>query len=311
MRQEKGRSSSKDTLEQEEDEAELTRVLADNEGTDDEDDHSNEDDSKEQGSDQSVSSSEAKIAQDTTSDLFVLDDTGNEDAVFAVAGNESTKKRSRNRRKKKVTEGNALTKLLPGYIAPMQLNASSLDKFRPVGGMKELQRQAERSDVSTRGFVKEATLRHAQIMQTKSMDLSTSKYVNAYASFKKGTKRAPPTTAGAGWFHMKPTPMTEELKADMAVIKNRNYLDPKKFYKSADQFSNILQAGTVIEGSSEFFSSRLTKKQRRTNLTDEIMADPTLADYTKNKFKSMSQEKTRESQKRSKIHRPKRGKRGF
>jgi Fcf2 pre-rRNA processing len=244
------------------------------------------------------------------SDLFVLDNTGHEGLALA-AGNGKVNKRRRNRRKTKSTEGNSLTKLLPGYTAPMRLNTSSLDKYRPAGGIKALQRQAERSDVSTRDFVKEATEKHAQIMKTKTIELSTSKYANAYASFKKGVKRAPDSTAGAGWFHMKPTPMSEELKADISVIRNRNYLDPKRFYKSADKFSTMIQVGTVIEGSAEFFSSRLTKKQRRSNLTEEIMADPASADYARNKFRSMAQEKTRESQKRSRVHRPKRSKRGF
>ena len=244
------------------------------------------------------------------SDLFVLDNTGDEGLALA-AGNGKVNKRRRNRRKTKSAEGNSLTKLLPGYTAPMRLNTSSLDKYRPAGGIKALQRQAERSDVSTRDFVKEATEKHAQIMKTKTIELSTSKYANAYASFKKGVKRAPDSTAGAGWFRMKPTPMSEELKADISVIRNRNYLDPKRFYKSADKFSTMIQVGTVIEGSAEFFSSRLTKKQRRSNLTEEIMADPASADYARNKFRSMAQEKTRESQKRSRVHRPKRSKRGF
>jgi hypothetical protein len=254
-------------------------------------------------------SPEDEIVQNAP-DLFVLDKTGDEVAVHTTENGISMKRR-RNRRKKIPTEGNVLTKLLPGYTAPMRLNTSSLDKYRPAGGIKALQRQAERSDISTKGFVKEATNAHAQIMQTKTTELSTSKYANAYASFKKGTKRAPEKTAGAGWFDMKPTPMSEELKADMAVIRNRNYLDPKKFFKSADKFSSIVQVGTVIEGSAEFYSSRLTKKQRRSNLTEEIMADPASADYARNKFRSMAQEKTRESQKRSKVHRPKRSKRGF
>jgi hypothetical protein len=103
--------------------------------------------------------------------------------------------------------------------------------------------------------------------------------------------------------------MTEELKNDLSVIRDRNYLDPKKFYKSADKQGNIVQLGTVIEGAAEYYSGRLTKKQRRSNFTEEIMADPDSANYAKKKFRSMAQEKTREAQQRKRIHRPKRGKR--
>ena len=311
-RRRKGRSDPKDNSEQE-NEGEMTVSVNVKFAVADETAEADEDQSSEGAGvhkPQTSESPEDEQPVQDASDLFVLDNNGDEGLVVS-AGNGKSNKKSRNRTKKNTTEGNSLTKLLPGYTAPMRLNTSSLDKYRPVGGIKALQRQAERSDVSTRDFVKEATEKHAQVMKTKMMEFSTSKYVNAYASFKKGVKRAPDSTAGAGWFHMKPTPMSEELKADMSVIRNRNYLDPKRFYKSADKFSNMVQVGTVIEGSAEFFSSRLTKKQRRSNLTEEIMADPATADYARNKFRSMAQEKTRESQKRSRVHRPKRSKRGF
>ena len=80
----------------------------------------------------------------------------------------------------------------------------------------------------------------------------------------------------------------------MALIRNRNYLDPKRFYKSADKQQGgkaIVQAGTVIEGPTEFYSSRLSKKQRRSNLVDEVMADPESSTWAKQKFKTMQQEK--------------------
>ena len=91
--------------------------------------------------------------------------------------------------------------------------------------------------------------------------------------------------------------MTEDLERDLTLIRNRNYLDPKRFYKSADSAHRggksqpLLQRGTVIEGPTEFYSSRLTKKQRRTNLVDEIMADRETAGWAQQKFRKMQQEK--------------------
>ena len=100
---------------------------------------------------------------------------------------------------------------------------------------------------------------------------------------------------------MKPTAVTEELERDMALIRNRNYLDPKRFYKSADNprpgMKTVVQAGTVIEGPTEFYSSRLTKKQRRSNLVDEVMADPESAQWAQQKYKRMQQEKNEQSRK--------------
>ena len=104
---------------------------------------------------------------------------------------------------------------------------------------------------------------------------------------------------GDGWFGMRPSPMTNEVKNDLALIRNRNYLDPKRFYKSADvqsgKHKNMVQVGTVIEGA--FSSSRLTKKQRRSNLTDEVLADAALSSYAQTKFRNMQREKTAASKK--------------
>lgn len=200
--------------------------------------------------------------------------------------------------KGKSSQRNLLTHLIPGYTAPMKLDSSSLDRFRPAGGIRELQKRAERTDKSTKDFVLEATTQHTNAMQKTPNGFLPKSYADSYSSFKRGSKRPPDTSAGKGWFGMTPTEMTEELKTDLAVIRNRTYLDPKRFYKSTDKHHKVVQVGTVIEGPSEYFSSRLTKKQRRNNLTEEIMADPENANYAKNKFKQMSREKTRQTQMR-------------
>lgn len=38
--------------------------------------------------------------------------------------------------------------------------------------------------------------------------------------------------------------------------------------------------GTVVEGASEFYSSRLARKERKQTFTEEIMTDPQLAQVT-------------------------------
>ena len=207
---------------------------------------------------------------------------------------------------------NELTKLIPGYVAPLKLGTSSLDSYRPTGGLAELCKRAQQSDASTAGFVVNAAEPHARTMKRGPNGCVPSTYASLYSSFKHGTKPAPDHSAGAGWFGMVPTPVTDELKTDLAVIRNRNYLDPKRFYKSADNSKNkVMQLGTVIEGSAEFYSSRLTKKQRRTNLTEEIMADPVAAEYTKSKYKKMQQAKSEKGRRFSKKKLSKRARRGY
>jgi hypothetical protein len=249
-------------------------------------------------------------ADDKDSDDSDSDKDDNAEEKIDSSG-EKVDRKKRDSVKKTKDKGprNDLTHLLPGYTATMKLNTASLDKYRPSGGLSELQRKAERTDKSTKDFVVEATSKHTSAMQNSNNGLLSTSYTSAYASFKKGTKRQPDTSAGSGWFGMKPTAMTDELKTDLAIIKNRTYLDPKRFYKSSDKFGKVLQVGTVIEGATEFYSSRLTKKQRRSNLAEEIMADPASADYTKNKFKKMQQSKWEEAKKRPNFKSKRRGKR--
>ena len=203
---------------------------------------------------------------------------------------------------------NALTSLIPGYTAPMRLDSSSLDKYRC--SMKELGKRAEKTDASTKDFSLEAIAKTAgnSMARTKEGFLPKS-YTAAYSHFKKGTKKAVDESAGKGWFGMKPSAMTEDLKTDLALIRNRTYLDPKRFYKSTDKHHSVVQVGTVIEGASEFYSSRLTKKERRTNLTEELMADQATLDYAKNKFLKMGREKARQAELRK--HRPKKRKKFY
>lgn len=230
----------------------------------------------------------------------------------ATAALSKAPKATRDESVSSLESGNELTKLIPGYVAPLKLDTSSLDRYRPSGGLAELCRRAEQTDASTSGFVLNAAETHARAMKKTSNGFMPTTYASLYSSFKQGIKHAPDNSAGKGWFGMVPTPMTEELKTDLSVIRNRNYLDPKRFYKSADKTkNNIIQLGTVIEGSAEFYSSRLTKKQRRSNLTEEIMADPATADYTKNKYKAMQQKKSEKGRNYYKKKLSKRARRGY
>ena len=205
--------------------------------------------------------------------------------------------------------GNELSHVIPGYTAPMKLEAKSLDGMS-VATLKQLRRQAARSDSSA--FVPSVILKRQEetfdpvaaaskvrtpssISIEKKAERVTKIPTTFSSSFTKKARRQHDNTAGNGWFNMNPTAMTDELKADLSIIANRNYLDPKKFYKSSDKFDGkVLQVGTVIEGSSEFFSSRLVKRDRRQNLTEEIMADSGVSNYAKRKYTEMQQDRRRQ-----------------
>ena len=111
-----------------------------------------------------------------------------------------------------------------------------------------------------------------------------------------------------------------KLKQDIKMIQMRNYMDPKRywfaaylqyalcgiwtdctnllglllirFYKNPDKMGNILHTGTVIEGPSEYKSSRLTNRERKQTIVDEILGDKKIKDYSKKKFLEIQTEKT-------------------
>jgi hypothetical protein len=54
----------------------------------------------------------------------------------------------------------------------------------------------------------------------------------------------------------------------------------------------VLHVGTVIEGPSEYFSSRLSRKERKQTIVEEILGDRTLIDYSKRKYSEIQIEKS-------------------
>ncbi|KAK9165844.1 hypothetical protein Scep_001035 [Stephania cephalantha] len=101
-------------------------------------------------------------------------------------------------------------------------------------------------------------------------------------------------TAGASWFDMPAQTITPELKNDLQILKLRSVIDPKRHYKKGDLKSKTLpkyfQVGTVIESASEFFSGRLTKKERKATLADELLSDNHLGTYRKRKVREIEKE---------------------
>jgi hypothetical protein len=197
-------------------------------------------------------------------------------------------------KKQQKKKKNELSKLIPGYTAPLRLVSSSC-----ALGLAELQKRAVQQDAAVR-------------------QCATRNVVNK--SFKTGRSIQPnhqaDATMGPGWFHMRPTPMTVDVQRDLQLIRNRNYLDPKRFYKKQDsnkKHSNNtnVQVGTVVEGAAEYYSSRLTKKQRCGNyLTDQILLgkgdNDNGSSYVLSKYKTMQQEKTLQHKKSKRKRRGRR-----
>jgi hypothetical protein len=82
--------------------------------------------------------------------------------------------------------------------------------------------------------------------------------------------------------------VTPELKRDLQLIHMRGTLDPKRMYKRPGKFKipEYSQVGRIVEGPTEFFSSRLTNKERKRTLVDEALD----AEATSGKLKKRYQE---------------------
>lgn len=102
-------------------------------------------------------------------------------------------------------------------------------------------------------------------------------------------------TKGPGWFNLPAPEVTEELKNDLQVLKMRSALDPKHFYKKNDMevLPKYFQVGRIMDSALDHVNERLTKKQRKRTMVDELLADAEFQKYNKKKYKEIVDEKRR------------------
>ena len=112
---------------------------------------------------------------------------------------------------------------------------------------------------------------------------------------KKQRKRDREKSKGEKWFNLPATELTEEVKRDLKVIQMRSALDPKHFYKRNDMqgLPKYFQIGKVMDSPLEYYNGRLTNKERKRTIVDELMADAEFAKYNKRKYKEIIEEKNK------------------
>ncbi|KAJ4457310.1 putative Fcf2 pre-rRNA processing protein [Paratrimastix pyriformis] len=88
---------------------------------------------------------------------------------------------------------------------------------------------------------------------------------------------------------MATTQMTPEIAGDLRLLQYRKFLDPKQFYKSTGKKKppKFFQVGEIVEGASEFYSSRLTKRERKQTMVDEMIDNERLHSYAAKKMKEI------------------------
>lgn len=96
------------------------------------------------------------------------------------------------------------------------------------------------------------------------------------------------------WFDLPLGKLTPELKMDLQLLQMRNYIDPKHHYKrsKSKELPKYFQVGRVVESAADFYSSRLTNKERKSTFVDELLDDQALKKYSKRKFLEIQKAKT-------------------
>lgn len=107
-----------------------------------------------------------------------------------------------------------------------------------------------------------------------------------------GAKRA---QAAEDWFTL-PKPdgeMLAKAQRDLVLIKHRSALDPKRHYKK-DRWKvpERFAIGTIVENKTEFFSSRMTNKERKSTILESLMSDKDTTGYFKRKYAEIQVKKT-------------------
>lgn len=109
---------------------------------------------------------------------------------------------------------------------------------------------------------------------------------------QSNTAKQTQDTAGPNWFNLPKTQMTAEFKRDWQMLRIRGVLDPKHQKKalraSAPQYS---QVGEIVAGPTEFFSARMSRKERKQTILEEVMSNHNDAKF-KAKYAGIQKQKS-------------------
>jgi hypothetical protein len=88
-------------------------------------------------------------------------------------------------------------------------------------------------------------------------------------------------SAPRGWFDLPAPELTLELKRELTILRNRNFLDPTRRYKTSREDRGALpkffQIGTVVEGATERHAG--TRARSKPSLVATLQADPVFNEY--------------------------------
>ena len=93
------------------------------------------------------------------------------------------------------------------------------------------------------------------------------------------------------WHRIPQQDITPETKRELRLLKLRGALDGKRFYKKNDtsKIPTRFQFGTVVSGAHEFYSSRISKRDRQSSFTKEVLSDARLSQARKKKYRELQE----------------------
>ena len=87
--------------------------------------------------------------------------------------------------------------------------------------------------------------------------------------------------------------MTDELKMDLQTLKMRNLIYKKRFYKSYKATPEFFQMGEIVTTGNEMGDERLKRKEKKSTLAEQFLADDHNEGITDRKFVDITSKRRR------------------
>merc|ERR1719427_850377 len=97
-------------------------------------------------------------------------------------------------------------------------------------------------------------------------------------------KKKQNANAGKNWDYMKAPEMTPQIEGDLKLLKLRHVADPKSFRKQEKFAPKHFQVGKVKHSQADWYSQRVHKKDQKSSMIEEMIADKEAAQYRKRKM---------------------------
>ncbi|KAL2132665.1 hypothetical protein VTI74DRAFT_3535 [Chaetomium olivicolor] len=107
-------------------------------------------------------------------------------------------------------------------------------------------------------------------------------------------KKGPKDNLGTDWYNMPRTNLTPELKRDLQLLRMRDVVAMgKQFFKKdsrKDFIPEYSQVGTIIAGATDGVNGRLTRKERKRTIVEEVLSTENVGKF-KSKYLDIQEQK--------------------